>query len=187
MLATITALDDSGGVTQHRYHYTRTVRIAGHTVRARVVRDFYPQQSCAVAEVLADTMTTWTHLADDDPCNWFATTPSPRPTLHTAAELGAIAEQLLHRAAEILTPPTEPLPPHVLDAVSALLATTRRYDGEHHITAEEITWAQDNGGPLHILTHQDGSVTLTKAHLATCRFLTSNGAQNCAHGTCWTD
>ncbi|ROP37317.1 hypothetical protein [Saccharothrix texasensis] len=42
------------------------MEIVGRTVRARVERDFYIDQSLAIAEVLNDRM-TWTSLAADVP------------------------------------------------------------------------------------------------------------------------
>jgi hypothetical protein len=178
MPATMIELDESAGATENRYHYTRVVQIAGRTVRTRIQRDYYVRQSFAVVEVLANDM-TWTHLADDAPGNWHATTPTPNPTVHAATELSELADQLAHRAAEILAPPPNTPSPHVLNTVSALLATTYGYDGERRITPDEVEWANTHGGGFHVIEHGDGSVTFTKAHRDECPFLTSAGTQDC--------
>jgi hypothetical protein len=64
MTATITPRDEAAAVTSNRYDYARIVDIAGRTVRARVERGIYLNDSLAVAEVLNDQM-TWTSLAAD--------------------------------------------------------------------------------------------------------------------------
>lgn len=98
----ITELDHSASCDDHRYSYSCIVRLGGHRVRARIQRDFYRAQSCAVAEVLADDM-TWTCLATDDPINWIdATTPPGQGPIHCATELGHLADILINRAAAIL-------------------------------------------------------------------------------------
>jgi hypothetical protein len=81
MTAAITERDEATGTTPHGYHHTRTVEIAGHTVRAHVERDYYLNQSRAVAEVLNDQM-TWTSLAADAPSDWWHNTPTPGPDIH---------------------------------------------------------------------------------------------------------
>jgi hypothetical protein len=124
---------------------------------------------------------TWTHLADEAPNNWVHDTPSPSPMVHAATELGPLADRLVHRAAEILAPPTTSSH-HVLDAVSALLATAYGYDGERRIDPDEIEWAITHGGTLHVIEHGDGSVTFTKRHRDDCPFVTSAGTQECGDG-----
>jgi hypothetical protein len=180
MTARTTERDESAGATSTQYHYTRVVDIAGRTVRARVERDSYLDQSLALAEVLNDEM-AWTSLAADAPGNWWHTTPPPSPEVRAADILGPVAEQLVHRAAEILAAPptTLTLSPHVHGAVSALLATTYGYDAERRIDPEDIAWAYAHGGALHIIEHPDGSVTFTKSHRATCPFVLSAGSQDC--------
>lgn len=182
-MPTITERDETAGATKDRYHYTRVVETAGHVVRVRIVRDYYAHQSLAVAEALADNL-TWTRLAEDAPGNWWTTTPTPSVGTHAAAALGPIAQRLIHRAADILAPPPTTLPPHLADAVAALLATTHGYHGETRLNAEDLAWATSHGGPFRILTHHDGSVTFTKAHTPTCRFLTSNGTHTCDDQAC---
>ncbi|WP_158851197.1 hypothetical protein [Saccharothrix deserti] len=172
--------DEAAGATANRYHYTRTVEIAGRTVQARVERDFYINQSLAVAEVLNDQM-TWTKLAAEAPGNWWHDTPTPRHDVHAVTVLGPLTEQLLRRAAEILAAPptTVTVSPHVHGAISALLATSYGFDAEHRIDPDEIAWAYSHGGALHIIEHPDGSVTFTKAHRDDCPFITSAGTQDC--------
>jgi hypothetical protein len=180
MTAAIIHRDHDAGATPTRYHYTRTVEIAGHTVRARVERDVDPDQSLAVAEVLTDH-TSWTRLVDDTPAHWWHTTPIPDPHTPAAIVLGPLANRLLGHAANILAPPPTALPlsPRVLDAVSALLATAYGYNAERHIDPDDIGWATTHGGALHIIEHPDGSVTFTKAHRDDCPFIVSKGGQDC--------
>src|SRR5690348_7333614 len=118
----MTDRDEAAGATARRYHHTRVVEITGRTVRARVERDFYLDQSLAVAEVLNDQM-TWTSLAADAPGNWWHDTPTPGLDARAVTILGPLTEKLLRRAAAILTSPstTQTLSPHVHGAISALL------------------------------------------------------------------
>jgi hypothetical protein len=147
-------------------------------VRIRITRGAAPVPSRAVAEVLDGT--AWTHLAYDSPDNWIATTPPPSSTVHVSNELGAVAERLIHRAAEILAPATTTvLSVHVRNAVAALLATTYGYTGELHVTPEDIEWATTHGGTLHVIEHDDGSVTFTKEHRDECPFITAAGTRDC--------
>ena len=180
MTAIMIDRDEAAGATAHRYHHTRVVEIAGRIVRARVERDFYLDQSLAVAEVLNDH-TTWTSLAADAPNNWWHDTPAPGLDIHAAGILGPLTERLLHRAAAILASPpsTQTLSPHVHGAISALLATSYGFDAEHRVDPDDIDWAYAWGGTLHIIEHPDGTVTFTKAHRDDCPFITSTGTQDC--------
>lgn len=180
MTTAITERDQDAGATSTRYHYTRVVEIAGRTVRARVERGVYLNDSGAVAEVLTD-QAEWSSLAADDLNNWWHDTPPPNPDVHAVGVLGPLAERLLHRAAEILAapPPTVTLSPHLYRAVSALLATNSGYNAECRIDPNDITWATNHGGALRIFEHPDGSVTFTKAHRDKCPFVASNGGQDC--------
>jgi hypothetical protein len=54
MTTAITERDQDAGATSTRYYVTRVVEIAGRTVRARVERGVYLNDSGAVAEVLTD-------------------------------------------------------------------------------------------------------------------------------------
>ncbi|MEV6602759.1 hypothetical protein [Kutzneria sp. NPDC051319] len=180
MTATITPRDETAAVTTNGYRYDRVVETAGRIVRARVLRARYYNESLAVAEVLTEHL-TWTRIADDDPVNWWHSTRTPSPRVDPAAVLGPVADQLLRRAATILAPvsTTPTLSPHVLDAVGALVATTYRYDGEQRITPDDMAWATTHGGRLHVIEHDDGSVTFTKAHRDQCPFITSSATQDC--------
>lgn len=180
MTAVITPLDEADAVTSNRYDYTRVVDIGGRTVRARVERGTYLNDSLAVAEVLTDQM-TWTSLAAEAPARWWHDTPPPSPDVPAADVLGPITEPLLHRAAAILAspPPMVTLSPHVHGAISALLATTYGFDGERCIDPDDIAWAYAHGGSLHIIEHPDGGVTFTKSHRDECPFITSSGTQDC--------
>lgn len=175
--------DEAAGANQDGYHHTRVVEIAGRTVRAHVERDFYLDQSLAVAEVLNDQM-AWTSLAADAPGNWWHDTPTPRLDTHAVAVLGPLTERLLHRAAAILASPptTQTLSPHVHGAISALLATSYGFNAERRIYPDDIDWAYTHGGALHIMEHTDGSVTFTKSHRDDCPFITNAGTQDCDEG-----
>lgn len=141
MTTAITEHDHDAGATSTRYHYTRVAEIAGHTVRARVERGVYLNDSGAVAEVLTD-QAEWRSLAADGLNNWWHDTPPPSPDVQAAAVLGPLAERLLHRAAEILAapPPMVTLSPHLYRAVSALLATSSGFNAECRIDPNDITW-----------------------------------------------
>jgi hypothetical protein len=180
MTTVITQRDEAAVATGNGYRYDRTVEIAGRIVRARIERHFYHSYSLAVVDMINDEK-SWTRVVEDLACPWWNTTPTPSAHLDAAAVLGPVGEELLRRAATVLTPvPTPPtLSPHVLDAVSALLATTYRYDGEQRITPDDMTWASTHGGTLHIVEHTDGSVTFTKAYRDECPFITSSGSQDC--------
>jgi hypothetical protein len=181
MTALITHRDETAVATANGYRYHRVVDIAGgHIVRARIERDFYIGYSLAHVEVINDRK-SWTHLAEEPTRNWWDTTPSPRTEIDAAVALGPVADQLLRRAVTILAPaPTTPtLSPRLLDAVSALLATTYGCDGERRLAPDDMIWARNHGGTLHVIEHHDGSVTLTKAHRDECPFLASSGTQDC--------
>ncbi|ANZ35977.1 hypothetical protein BBK82_07705 [Lentzea guizhouensis] len=182
MTTSMTERDETTGTSPQHYHHTRTVEIAGRTVRAHVERGHYlTTTSRAVAEVLNDQM-TWTMLAAEATSEWWYNTPAPGPDIDDPARfLGPVTERLLQRAATILAAPptTHTLSPHLHGAISALLATSYGYDAEHRIEPDDITWAYTHGGALHIIEHPDGSVTFTKHHREDCLFNTSRGAQEC--------
>ncbi|WP_051400200.1 hypothetical protein [Haloechinothrix halophila] len=102
MTTTHRELDECADADRHRYSYDRIVKIGERRVRIRVRRDFYPQQSVAVAEVLADSM-TWTHLATEPTAAWFYETALPGTAVDARAELGSITDLLIGRATAILT------------------------------------------------------------------------------------
>ncbi|WP_237774725.1 hypothetical protein [Actinosynnema sp. ALI-1.44] len=179
MTASIIERDQDTGATSTRYHYTRVVEIAGRIVRARLERGVYLNHSGAVAEMLTD-QTGLGQPRRRRPQQLVVRHP-PSVDIDAAAVLGPLAERLLHRAAEILAapPPTVTLSPHLYRAVSALLATSSGYKAECRIDPNDITWATDNGGTLHIFEHPDGGVTFTKAHRDECPFLADKGGQDC--------
>jgi hypothetical protein len=152
----------------------------GASCEPHVERDRHVHRSRAVAEVLTDQM-TWTHLTDDAPGNWWHTTQTPQADVDAATVLGPLAQRLLNRAAEVLAPPPPAriLSTLVFEAVSALLATTHGYNGECRIDQEDIAWANTHGGALHIIEHDDGTVTFTKEHRDQCPFVISSGTQDC--------
>ncbi|MDT8913580.1 hypothetical protein [Amycolatopsis sp. PS_44_ISF1] len=180
MSTLMTERDEAAGATPERYHYTRVVEVGGRTVRARVERGLYLDQSCAVAEVLNGQM-TWTSLAADAPANWWYDTPSPASTVRTGTVLRPLTDRLLQRAAGILADPptTTTISPHMHGAISALLATSYGFNAERRIDPDEITWAYTYGGALHIIEHPDGAVTFTKAHHEDCPFLISQDRRDC--------
>lgn len=96
-------LDECANADRHHYSYDRVVKIGERRVRACVRCDFYPQQSNATVEVLADDM-TWTHLATEPTTAWFHDTPPPGTVVFDVrAELGGITDLLIGRATAILT------------------------------------------------------------------------------------
>jgi hypothetical protein len=135
MTIVITQTDETAEVTAHRYDYTLVAQIAGRTVRARVVRASYLDDSLAVTEVSTDQM-TWATLAAEAPSNWWHTAPAPSPDVSAAGILSPIAERLLNRAAGILAirPITLTVSPVVHSAIGALLATAYGYDAECALT-----------------------------------------------------
>lgn len=178
MTAMITQRDETAVATGNGYRYDRTVEIAGRIVRARIEGHHYHCYSFAFVDMINDEK-SWTRIAEDLACPWWNTTPPPSKNLDAAAILSPVADDLLGRATTVLAPAPPTLSPHVLDAVSALLATTYRYDGERRIDPDEIEWATTRGGRLHVIEHADGSVTFTKAHRDECPFITSSGTQDC--------
>jgi len=178
MTTVITPRDETAVATAHGYRYDRTVEIAGRLVRARIERQHHHSHSRAVVDMINDER-SWTRIVDDLARRWWNTTPPPSTHVDAVAVLGPVADELLRRAATVLSPAPPTFSPHVLDAVSALLATTYRYDGERRIDPDEIEWATTRGGRLHIIEHDDGGVTFTKAHRDECPFITSSGTQDC--------
>jgi hypothetical protein len=92
MTTAITEHDQDTGATSTRYHYTRVVEIVGKTVRARVERGVYLNDSGAVAEVLT-AQAEWISLAADALNNWWHDTPPPSPDIPAATVLGPLAER----------------------------------------------------------------------------------------------
>ncbi|WP_309114707.1 hypothetical protein [Saccharothrix sp.] len=181
MTAAIVERDETAETHRDYYRLVRTVEITGRTVRATVHRDFYAEQSLAHVEMIND-YGTWTHLADEPTVEWWYDTPHPRTDLTADTFLGKTAERLIRRAAAILAPPTTSAPaltPHLLDAISALLANAHGYDSQHRVDPDDITWATTHGNRLHIIQHDDGSVTFTQAHRDDCPFITTTGTQEC--------
>ena len=178
MTAVITQRDEAAVATGNGYRYDRVVEIAGRIVRARIERQFYVSYSFAFVDMINDAK-SWTRVVEDLACPWWDATPSPRTDVDVAAVLGPVADQLLRRAAAILAPAPTVLSSHVLDAVSALLATTYGYDGERRLTPDDMSWANTHGGRLHVIEHADGSVTFSKEHRDECPFITSSGTQGC--------
>jgi hypothetical protein len=76
-------------------HVTRIYHLGQEIIRARVMRDFYVQQSLAVVEVMNDHK-EWTGLTGSDARLWH--------TSHiTVSQLQTLANQLASVAASILT------------------------------------------------------------------------------------
>ncbi len=104
--AAFDAIDVTFGGTGQGYAFTRIHRIAGHTVRIRVRRDTYVDQSVAVAEVLTPGM-TWTDLVAEPPNNWHVKGPYWKAGIargeQAALEFAtALADTLVHRVAAVL-------------------------------------------------------------------------------------
>ncbi|MCU1680209.1 MAG: hypothetical protein JWQ81_948 [Amycolatopsis sp.] len=180
MTAVITQLDQTADATTTCYSYTRIVQVGEHIVSVAIDRDACIDRSLAYVQLI-DDQTRWKLLDDEPATTWWDTTPTPSTHVDAAAVLGPVANELLRRASTILAPaPTTPtLSPHVLDAVSALLATMYGDNGDRRITPDDIAWATTYGGRLHVIEHDEGSVTFTKAHREQCPFITSSGKQDC--------
>jgi hypothetical protein len=184
MITLFPIINEISEATSTGYRYVRISEIKGRTVRVRIERGKYLDDSVAVTEVVTEeysTPLTWTTVTAEDTRNWFHSSPAPLPVLEPSYIFGPLADQLLGRAAAILDaqPVERTVSPHVYDAISALLATVYCYDGERRIDPNDITWARSHGGTLHIVEHPDGAVTFTKAHRDDCPFITSAGAQDC--------
>ena len=104
--------------TSQRYRYTRVAEIGGHTVRARIQRSIYLNDSGAIAEIRIDG-TNWSTLTAEPINNWWYDTPQPSPDIDAAAVLGPLADTLVRHAAEILA-----APPAMPCSASKLLVAT---------------------------------------------------------------
>lgn len=102
-------LDDNFFLYHQGYQLQRVYcDSAGRSIRVRIKRDSYKQQSYAVAEALTPAL-TWTELVAELPDQWFATSPyvttgHPNPATAAKAEalLDQVATRLLDRAAAVL-------------------------------------------------------------------------------------
>lgn len=103
-------VDNDFAIYRQGYELARICKLdSGHTIRARVRRDTYREQSHAVAEVLTPAM-TWTPLvtksADawqpDSPYLTSTTPPNPAKRQQAEALLDQVAAALLERAATVL-------------------------------------------------------------------------------------
>ncbi|GGN23826.1 hypothetical protein GCM10011609_76910 [Lentzea pudingi] len=158
------------------YSYTRTVHLGPYTVQMRVQRSIRPHDSWAVAEILSADL-TWTALAHTHSDRWFEHTTEPYG-VNAKDELNEIADDLIRRVIAII-PSNTTVPQQTLDVIGALLSHTYGSTGERVITADDMRWAKEHGGPFRLLQRQDGSVLLTKAHRYDCPLLATAGAQVC--------
>jgi hypothetical protein len=171
------------------YRYIRISEITGRTVRVRIERGRYLDDSVAVIEAgttePGSVTLSWTTVTAEDTRNWFHSSPAPHPALEPSYIFGPLADQLLGRAAAILDaqPMARIVSPHLYDAISALLTAGYGYDGERRTDPNDIAWARSHGGTLRIVEHPDGAVTFTKAHREDCPFITSTGKKDC-DGNC---
>ena len=184
MITLFPIINEISEATYTGYRYVRISEIKGRTVRVRIERGTYLDDSVAVTEVVTEeysTPLTWTTVTAEDTRNWFHSSPAPLPVLEPSYIFGPLADQLLGRAAAILDaqPVERTVSPQVYDAVGALLATVYGYDGERRIDPNDIAWARTHGGPLRIIEHSDGAITFTKAHREHCPVITSAGTQEC--------
>jgi hypothetical protein len=181
-----TERDETAGTAEERFHYSRVTHIAGCTVRVRIRRDVRRDHSFAIAEVLSDGE-AWTYLGEDDPDTWWHRTAPPSPNYYTPATLGWVADRVLYRATKALTPAAtnHTVSDYVLDGVHALLAAaTNQFHGEQRFDVDDIARATTQGGALHIIEHDDGSVTFTTQHRDDCVFITSAGLHDCPDDGC---
>jgi len=95
-------VDETFALTGQGYRLTRVHHLGEHTLRVRVNRDGYEEQSHAVVEVLTPAL-TWTQLAAEPTPTWYQATPGrhARPTPDATA-LSAVADRLLDRGRRIL-------------------------------------------------------------------------------------
>lgn len=103
-------VDNDFALYSQGYQLARVCRLdSGHTVRLRVKRDSYKQQSHAVAEVLNGDL-KWTDLVSESAESWWPGSPHLtsvfKPDEHKnrkgEALLGEIADRLLARATAVL-------------------------------------------------------------------------------------
>lgn len=92
------------------YTLTQVRHTAGHTLRVRIRRDHYSDRSYALVEVLTPGL-TWTVLAGESATAWHALLPAAAAAALTTGHLQVLANQLIHRAVTILTPPGPPTTP----------------------------------------------------------------------------
>jgi hypothetical protein len=83
------------------YELTRVYRLAGQVLRIRVRRDVHPDTSLAQAQVL-NPPGGYTAVAETPVQHWY---PATAADARDGAPLEPVAEDLLQRAARILTPP----------------------------------------------------------------------------------
>ena len=181
MTTTMTGLDETAGIGPRSYHHTRTVEIAGRTVRAHVERGNRLRTSRAVADVLNDQM-TWTSLAAESPKDWWHDTPTPaRSRRTTPPGSSARSPNASSSAPPRSSPPSDhhTISPHLHGAISALLATSAATAPN---SASSLTRSP---GRTTTAVHCTSSNTPTAAspspnhHREDCPFITSRGAQEC--------
>lgn len=100
-------LDDNFFLYHQGYQLQRVYcDSAGRSIRVRIKRDSYKQQSSAVAEVLTPAL-TWTTLAEEAPATWhdrspYATDNCTPKARDAEALVGDLADDLVLRALEVL-------------------------------------------------------------------------------------
>jgi len=172
----VTVDEDFGVHRDSCYTCTRIVHLGPYTVQARVKRGFLAEDSWAVAEILSADL-TWTVLVHSHSDHWFEHTAEPYG-VDAKAELNAIADDLIRRAAAII-PSGTTIAQQTLDVIGALLAHAYGSTGELVITSDDVRWAKGHGGPFRLLHRPDGSVLLTKAHRYDCPLLATAGTEAC--------
>lgn len=104
-------IDETTDIATHYYRLTQTQQLDGHTVRVRVHRDFYQDQSWAVADVLTPAL-TWTEIATAPANDWHPSTPPVRTAATDGlACLRPVADHLTERAHRLLHNNTRPTGP----------------------------------------------------------------------------
>ncbi|WP_394617360.1 hypothetical protein JNUCC0626_48520 [Lentzea sp. JNUCC 0626] len=159
------------------YYYHRIVHLGSYTLRAQVHRDITPYNSYGTAELLSADL-TWTNLKWTHGERWTKDTPQPCDVTDAKAVLTNVADELIRRATAILHNGTA-VPQQSLDLMGALLTLAYGSTGEHAITAADVRWAKENGGPFRVVPKPDGTVLLTKAHRYDCPLLATQGAEAC--------
>lgn len=184
-----TTLTESVRTTTNEHYLTRTVHHAGQVIRVRIRRAQHAYDSYAIGEVIARDGGRWTRLveehAHDNADNWFRTA---EPTAESAdpapPALQRLADQLIHRAAEIVTAcPTAADGWSDMNIIRALLGRGADEYLDPGVIAEANT--DPDTGPVHIIRCADGKVVVTTSHLSGCAYVTSSGDAQCDNDACW--
>jgi hypothetical protein len=138
MTALITQRDEAAVATGNGYRYDRVVEFAGRIMRARIDRQFCVSYGLAFVDMVNDAK-SWIRVVEDLACPWWDATPAPRARMSTPPPC-SFRSPTSSCAAPPGSSPRPRCPDHVLDAVSALLATypLRRRSGASRATRRRV-------------------------------------------------